>query len=275
MTKELQEVAILGLPFDGKSSYRRGAAAAPAAIREALASPSTNLATERGRDLGSESRFHLLDDVRLSEAPFDDIEAAVANHLASGARVISLGGDHSVTQPILRAFARFYDHIHVLHLDAHADLYEEFEGDRDSHACVLARVMEAGLAARLTQVGIRTLNPHQQRQAERYGVETVDMRAWPPAADWPRGQVFDGPVYLSLDLDVLDPAFAPGVSHPEPGGLSVRDVIAIVQNLEAPLIGADIVELNPSLDPAGLTARVAAKLLKEVAEQMLGDHRAE
>jgi arginase len=161
--------------------------------------------------------------------------------------------------------------IHVLHLDAHADLYDELEGDRTSHACVMARVMESGLAARMTQVGVRTLNPHQAQQAERYGVEIVDMRTWPPAAGWPRGKTFDGPVYLSLDLDVLDPAFAPGVSHPEPGGLSAREVIAIVQALEAPLIGADLVELNPSLDPAGLTARVAAKLLKEIAARMLAE----
>lgn len=267
MTSAASKVAVLGLPFDGKSSFRRGAAAAPAKILEAFSSPSTNRATECGLDLGSEPRLRLLGDLRLSETVFEDIETAVAELVESGTRVLALGGDHSVTYPILQAFGRSFERLTVLHLDAHADLYDEFEGDRTSHACVMARVMEDGLAERLIQVGVRTLNPPQRRQAERYGVEIVDMRAWGAGKAWPRA--FAGPVYLSLDLDVLDPAFAPGVSHPEPGGLTVREVISIIQGLEAPLVGADVVELNPSLDAAGSTARVAAKLLKEIAARML------
>ena len=121
------------------------------------------------------------------------------------------------------------------------------------------------MASRLIQVGIRTMNPHQQAQAERFGVEVIDMRAWQPGL-----QVnLHGPVYLTLDLDVLDPAFAPGVSHHEPGGLSTRDVIRLVQGLRAPIVGADIVELNPGRDPIGITAMAAAKLLKEIAGSML------
>lgn len=269
MTLARSNVAVLGLPFDGKSSFRRGAAAAPTKILEAFDSPSTNRATECGLDLGSEPRFRLLGDLRLSDAAFEDIETAVAELVEGGTRVLALGGDHSVTYPILRAVGRSFERLNVLHLDAHADLYDEFEGDRTSHACVMARVMEDGLAGRLTQIGIRTLNPPQRRQAERYGVEIVDLRAWGSGTGWPGATTFAGPVYLSLDLDVLDPAFAPGVSHPEPGGLSVRDVISIVQGLEAPLVGADVVELNPSRDAGGLTARVAAKLMKEIAARML------
>nr|NIV28320.1 agmatinase [Anaerolineae bacterium] len=150
-------------------------------------------------------------------------------------------------------------------LDAHPDLYDEIEGNRYSHGCPFARIMEESLVTRLVQVGIRTMNPHQRAQAERFGVEVHEMRDWRP------GTAFDfgGPVYLSLDLDVLDPAFAPGTSHHEPGGLSTREVLELIQNLRAPIVGADIVELNPKRDPLGITAMAAAKLLKEVVAGMV------
>ena len=102
---------------------------------------------------------------------------------------------------------------------AHPDLYEEFEGNRLSHACPFARIMEAGLAKRLVQVGIRTLNRHQREQAEKFGVDMIEMRSL-GAFDKLKA---DGPVYITFDTDVLDPAFAPGVSHREPGGISVRE----------------------------------------------------
>jgi arginase family enzyme len=125
--------------------------------------------------------------------------------------------------------------------------------------------MEERLASRLVQVGIRAMNGHQRTQADRYGVDVIDMRRW-QAGTRP---VTDGPVYLSIDLDGIDPAHAPGVSHREPGGLTVRDVIGVIQDLRGTLIGADIVEFNPSQDVGDLTARVAAKLVKEVAARML------
>lgn len=261
------DVAILGVPYDGKSSFRRGAAAAPAAIREALASPSTNRCTESGRDLDKEPRLRDLGDLDPSScAALEEIESAFSLLAATGARVIALGGDHSISYPILRGFAGSSGiEPTVCVLDAHPDLYDEFEGDRFSHACPFARIMEAGLARRLVQVGIRGANPEQRRQAERFGVETFDMRAW-GAGERPE---LDGPLYLSLDLDGLDPAFAPGVSHPEPGGLDTRGVLDWIQSLRGPVVGADIVELNPDLDPTEISARVAAKLLKEVADRIL------
>lgn len=271
-------VAVVGLPYDGGSPFLRGAAAAPAEIRDALRSTSSNMATESGRDLGRERRFQDLGDLDLADNgddAFREVEETVGEILDRGARVLSLGGDHSLAWPILRAYGRRFEGLHVLQLDAHPDLYDELDGSRTCNACPFVRVLEEGLVARLVQVGIRTMNPHQQRQAERFGVEVIPMALWyrarrpeevlatirrsdPPAA-----------LYLSLDLDVIDPAGAPGVSHPEPGGASVRDVVALLQALDAPLVGADIVELNPRRDGAGLTARVAAKLLKEVAERML------
>ena len=152
----------------------------------------------------------------------------------------------------------------MLQIDAHGDLYSEFEGDRYSHACPFTRILEDGLIARLVQVGIRTLNAEQRDNAARFGVETIDMRAW-AAGSRPSIQ---GPVYFSIDMDGLDPAFAPGVSHREPGGLTVRDVLTLIQSISGPVLGADVVEFNPSQDPVGLTAPVCAKIVKELAAVM-------
>ena len=149
----------------------------------------------------------------------------------------------------------------ILHLDAHPDLYDAFEGDCVSHACPFARILEERLATRLVQVGIRAMTGHQRDQAARFKVEIIDMRAWAGGSCL----ILQGPVYLSLDLDALDPACAPGVSHPEPGGLTVRDALGLIQAAGDILVGADIVELNPLQDVMGLTSRVAAKCVKEIA----------
>ena len=260
-------IVLVGIPSDENSSFMQGAVLAPSRIREALRSGETNLSAEDGTDLGQESRWIDLGDLELGsgEVAFGQIEAAVADLLARDTRVQSLGGDHAITYPILRAFAARYHDLTVLHLDAHPDLYDQFEGSRISHACPFARVMEDGLVPRLVQVGIRTMNPHQRAQADRFGVEVIEMRHWRPGLDLSLG----GPLYVSIDLDVLDPAFVPGVSHHEPGGFSVRELLQLVQGLRVPVVGADIVELNPHRDAGGCTAMVAAKLLKEITAVML------
>lgn len=260
---------LIGLPYDASSSFLRGPAKAPPLIREALHSDVGNRWTEGARDLGVSGSLGDAGDLFL---PADGgaralIEAGIASLLSDGHRPIALGGDHSVTYPVLRALAASHPDLTIVHVDAHPDLYDEFEGDRHSHACPFARIMEDGLAARLVQVGIRTMNGHQRTQAERFGVEVIDMRAWE------RGErpATDCPTYLSLDLDGLDPAYAPGVSHPEPGGLSTRSVIGLIQQLRGTLVGADVVEYNPDRDPSGVTARVGAKMVKEIADRMLCD----
>jgi agmatinase len=259
-------VVVQGVCFDANSSFKRGAAGGPTAIREALFCGSANLCAECGFDLGASSRWQDAADLKpVSGADMlTRVEQRVLQLLGHEARVLCLGGDHSITFPILRAYGHRYPGINILHLDAHPDLYDELAGNRYSHACPFARIMEEGLAGRLVQVGIRTMNRHQRRQARRFGVEVVEMSAW---HDRFRPH-FDGPVYLSIDLDVLDPAFAPGVSHHEPGGLSTRDVIGLLQRIDAPVVGAHIVEYNPDRDIAGMTAMVAAKLLKEVVSLM-------
>jgi arginase len=264
-------VALLGVAYDGSSSYRRGSANAPPLIREALWSEAGNSWSESGVDL----RAGVIDDDgdlvfgigESAERVRSMIEAAMSLIGASGRRPIVLGGDHSITYPLLRGFRPHHPRLSVLHLDAHPDLYDEFEGDRYSHACPFARIMEEGLADRLVQIGIRTMTGHQRDQARRFGVEVIEMKDWRDG----RRLTFDGPVYLSLDLDALEPGLAPGVSHREPGGLSVRQTIAIIQSIEAPLVGADLVEFNPDADPSGLTAAVCGKLVKEMAARMVGE----
>jgi agmatinase len=263
--------ALLGIPLDVNSSYLRGAAGAPAKIREAMECDASNKWSELGVDVGAAGAFSDAGDLRLSDSraaaqeDFAEIERAVNELLEKGAQPLSLGGDHSVTYPILKAFARRYRELTIVHFDAHPDLYEEFEGSRVSHACPFARIMEERLATRLVQIGIRTLNRHQRKQAEKFGVEIVPMFGLPA---YERVKI-RGPVYISFDVDVLDPAFAPGVSHREPGGMTVREAIAHLHAIEGPVVGADIVEYNPAQDVSGMTATVAAKILKEILGTML------
>ena len=260
-------VAILGLPWDRSSSYLTGPALAPPLIREAFRSDSANTWTEYGLDLGAEGVVHDAGDLDLATGadPWESITDGAARLFDDGYKPIFLGGDHSVTHPLVRAAARFHPGLSILHLDAHPDLYHDFQGDPRSHASPMARIMEEGLVQRLVQVGIRTAVGEQREQAQRFGVEMVEMK------DLGDGYLpsFSGPVYLSLDLDVLDPAFAPGVSHLEPGGMSTRRVLDLIHNFKSELIGADIVEYNPRRDINGLTAMVAAKLFKEIAARML------
>jgi agmatinase len=260
---------LIGLPYDASSSYLRGAADAPPVIRDALWSPSANSWTELGVDIGAEGVITDAGDLELARcSPADArraIEHAIARLLAIGARPVALGGDHSVTYPILRAVRPHAPRLTIVHFDAHPDLYDAFEGDPYSHACPFARVMQEGLADRLVQVGIRAMNGHQRAQAQRFGVEVVEMRHLTDAFR----VVSDTPLYVSIDVDALDPAFAPGVSHREPGGLTVRQLLSLVQSLGAPVVAADLVELNPRNDPSGVSAMAAAKILRELLGVML------
>jgi agmatinase len=254
-------ITIQGINWDEKSSYQQGPAKAPALIRKALYSGSMNLSSELGVEMEA---IGLTDAGDFPITDYFSIEEITAKHLAGGSKVFTLGGDHSITYQIIKAHAAHYPKLDILQIDAHSDLYDEFEGDKYSHACPFARVMESGLAVRLVQVGIRTMNPHQAGQAERFGVEVHEMRS----LDLKAIKRFENPLYLTLDIDGIDPAFAPGVSHHEPGGLSSREVISLIQNLDANIVGADIVEYNPDRDYQGMTAFLAAKLMKEILGRM-------
>ncbi len=261
-------IGLLGIPFDSYSSHLSGAAQAPELIRRALWSPATNLWAENGVNVGDEQLIFDAGDIDLSseQDPFDRIEQILENIIQHHLVPVCLGGDHSVTIPVVRALKRGLAPFHILHFDAHPDLYESFQNNRYSHACPFARIMEDGLTDRLVQVGVRTINEHQQNQAERFSVEQITMDKL--SADTVLS--FDAPLYISLDIDALDPAFAPGVSHPEPGGLSTRLLLQLLHNLKAPaIVGVDIVEYNPGQDINNITAVVCAKLLKELVAKII------
>jgi len=266
MTPEIRKppapVALLGIPWDRHSLHARGPAGAPLEIRKALAVDSGNWINSRFQDLRDPALM-----IDAGDVGFDDeagesvcVSRAVTALLDRGHPVLSLGGDHAATYPIVRAYSARHSGMAIVHIDAHPDLHDSFQGDPLSHASPFARIMERGLSPRLMQIGIRASDDHQRRQAARFGVETFG----PDEVGEAIARLPAGPVYLSIDLDGLDPAFAPGVNHPEPGGLTVREVLAVIAALPGPIIGADIVELSPPRDVNGLTAHVCAKFVKEL-----------
>jgi arginase len=260
-------IATVGIPFDEFSSFLHGPEKAPPLIREAYHSDSSNYFTESGIDLKNHNGWRDAGDLHLpsGKEAISAIEAGISELLIGNDKILSLGGDHSITYPIVKSISKKYDKFNILHLDAHPDLYDQFEGNKFSHACPFARIMEEGLASRLVQVGIRTMNTHQREQANRFGVEVLEMKNWQVVHQIK----FNGPVYISLDMDAIDPAFAPGVSHHEPGGFTSRELISILQNLDENVIGADLVEFNPARDVGGITAMLAARLFKELLDVLL------
>lgn len=244
----------------------RGPALAPTAIREAFHSDSANYFTESGTDLKDHKGWKDSGDIVFGkDDPHDTIVRAVTKHLSAVSQMFLFGGDHSVTYPIIKGFASKYRDLTIVHIDAHPDLYQDFDGNPHSHASPFARIMENGLAKRLIQVGIRTMNTHNREQARKYGVEVIEMKDWHDSMTIN----IEGPAYLSFDLDAIDPGFAPGLSHHEPGGFTTRQAISIIQKLEPKFVGADIVELNPTRDINGVTGMLAAKLFKEMLDLLL------
>jgi arginase len=264
-------VSILGVPFDAYSSYLRGAAQAPKRIREALFSESASLHTELGVNLAASGNLVDAGDLQLGSTPedFAKIEPGATALLQKGTPVLFLGGDHSITFPLVKACHQTFPDLSVIHFDAHPDLYPEYEGNRYSHACPFARIMENHLARGLVQIGIRCMNSIQRAQANHYGVEVHEIKDGIPGVGGKPAVRAEGPVYLSFDIDVLDPAFVPGISHWEPGGMTVREAVSCLHALRARVVAADIVEFNPVRDNSGRTAMVCAKLLKEIAGKML------
>lgn len=260
-------IRLFGLPTDINSSFERGAAGGAAAIRAALASPRGNLASECGLEMYRDVALSDDGDLPLIEnTPHDDalIRRHVAQIQAASEVPLALGGDHSVTFPLVQAAALHFGPINILHFDAHPDLYDDFEGNPRSHASPFARLCEAGHVGQLVQVGIRTMTRHCQEQADRFGVDVLPMAGFTPDLV----PILAGPLYVSIDLDGIDPSEAPGVAHPEPGGLRVRELLASLHRQTAPIVGADIVEHHPGRDIGGVTAIVGAKLVRELAARI-------
>lgn len=274
---------LLGVPLGHNSSFLQGPAFAPPRIREAIWCGSTNSATEKGKELKDprvlmdvgdvpvqEMRDCGIDDERLMKTVSDSVKCVMEE---PSLKPLVLGGDHSISYPVVRAVSEHLGGpVDILHLDAHPDIYHAFEGNKYSHASSFARIMEGGHARRLLQVGIRSITKEGREQGKRFGVEQYEMHSFTKDREFLEnlklGEGVKG-VYVSIDVDCLDPAFAPGVSHIEPGGLSFRDVMNIVQNLQGDIVAADVVEFNPQRDTVdGMTAMVAAKLVRELTARI-------
>ncbi|XP_074263180.1 arginase 1, mitochondrial [Silene latifolia] len=275
--------SLLGVPLGHNSSFLQGPAFAPPRIREAIWCGSTNSTTEEGKELKDprvltdvgdvpiqEIRDCGVEDERLMNIICESVKLVMAEEPL---RPLVLGGDHSISYPVVRAVSeKLGGPVDILHLDAHPDIYDAFEGNKYSHASSFARIMEGGFARRLLQVGIRSINKEGREQGQKFGVEQFEMRTYSKDRDFLEnlklGEGVKG-VYISIDVDCLDPAFSPGVSHIEPGGLSFRDVLNILHNLQGDIVAADVVEFNPQRDTVdGMTAMVAAKLVRELAAKM-------
>ena len=258
-------IHLIGLPTDVHSSYLRGPARAPAANPRAAG----QRAWQCRQRTGQRDRRWRSELVDRGDLPHDRGTRRRSDHHRRRDRGAARrrDPDRAGRRPFgelprcSSAIAAAHGPVDILHFDAHPDLYDDYGGDPRSHASPFARIMEDGLARRLVQVGIRTLNRHCRAQAERFGVEIIEARHFRPGCV-PK---FEGPLYISIDMDGFDPSCAPGVSHLEPGGLTARDVTDVLLSIETPIAGADVVELNPDRDINGMTAILAAKMVKELA----------
>jgi agmatinase len=272
------EVAILGAPFDGGTTFRTGARFGPAAIREA------SLLLRPYSEALDIAPFASVQVVDAGDAPANPIEVesghraiqeAARGVTSEGGRVIGLGGDHSVSLPLIRAAATEYGPVSLVQLDAHSDTWDSYFGFRYTHGTVFRRCAEEGIIdpGSSVQIGLRGSLYAAGDLAENaaLGFATVHARELDElgvkgALDLLSTRV-RSPVYVSVDIDVLDPAFAPGTGTPESGGLSSRELLAIVRglsDLRLQVAGGDVVEVSPSYDPSGVTSLAAANVAYEL-----------
>ncbi|MCE5343165.1 MAG: agmatinase [Eubacteriales bacterium] len=264
------DIVLFGAPFDGTTSFRPGARFGPSAMRnESFGMETYSPYCER--DL-TEMRICDVGDLEL---PFGNTEAALsliqrrtAEIYAAGKRPVLLGGEHLVTLGALRAALQVYPDLCILHLDAHTDLRDDYLGEPLSHACVLRRIWELTGDGRIFQFGIRSGTREEFAFADSHmALHRFDLSGWAETLQ----TLGDRPVYLTLDLDVLDPAFLPGTGTPEAGGVSFMALLtAILQLHKIRLIGCDIVELAPHYDVSGASTAAACKITREILLQMKG-----
>ncbi|MEO6918063.1 MAG: agmatinase [Collimonas sp.] len=271
------DACFVGVPFDLGTSNRSGARFGPRQIRtESVLLRPYNMATRaapfdalRVADLGDVAinPYNLLDSVRLIENAYDSI-------VASGCRPISLGGDHTIALPILRALHRKYGKIGLIHVDAHADVNDTMFGEKIAHGTPFRRAVEEGLldCRRVAQIGLRgtgyTAEDFDWCRDQGFKVVQVEdcwNQSLTPLMEEVRARVSGGPVYLSFDIDGIDPAYAPGTGTPEIAGLTVPQALEIIRGAWGlDIVGADLVEVSPPYDPLGTTALLAANLAYEM-----------
>ncbi len=271
------DVAVVGVPFDIGTSNRPGARFGPRGIRgESVLLRPYNMATRaapfdslRIDDTGdvASSPYDLLAAVEAIEAHFDEL-------LGHGVVTATMGGDHTVVLPILKAMAERHGPVGLVHVDAHTDINDTMFGSKITHGTPFRRAVEAGVldCDRVVQIGVRGTGYEADDfdWPRRQGFRVVQAeecwhRSLEPLMDEVRDQVGGGPVYLSFDIDGLDPAFAPGTGTPEVGGLTVPQALEVIRGCRGlELVGCDVVEVAPIYDTSGTTSLVGANLLYEM-----------
>lgn len=275
-TAEGLDACFVGIPFDLGTSNRTGARFGPRHVRaESVLLRPYNMATRAApfdslqvADIGdiAINSYNLPDSIRRIEEAYDDI-------LAHGCTPISLGGDHTVTLPILRAIAKKHGPVALVHVDAHADVNDTMFGEKIAHGTPFRRAVEEGLlqCEYVTQIGLRGTGYEAddfdwcRRQGFRVvQVEECWNKSLAPLIQEITRRIGDRPVYLSFDVDGIDPAYAPGTGTPEVGGLTVAQGLEIIRGMRGlNIVGADVVEVAPAYDNAGLTSLLAANLAFE------------
>jgi len=255
---------LVGVPFDGTSTFRPGSRFAPNSIREASYGIES-YSPYQDKDL-KDARFFDIGDIPVAYSNIDinfrTIESVVFKLLIKGKKVITMGGEHLITYPIIKAYKRKFKELVVIHIDAHSDLANTFRGESFSHATVMRRVAEIVGFENLYQLGIRSLLKEDKVLPRRN--ENMCLFNLEKAKEYLK-KANDRPIYLSLDLDVLDPSVLPGTGTPEPGGISFKELlefILILKNYR--IVGADIVELSPHYDSSGVSSITAATILREL-----------
>jgi agmatinase len=275
------DIALVGVPFDAGTSYRPGARFGPAAVRQGsrLLRP-----YNPAQDALPFALAQVVDAGDIACSPFDieeavaQIEAGADALLERGGRLVAVGGDHTVALPLLRATARRHGPLALVHFDAHLDTWDTYFGQRYTHGTPFRRAWEEGLLRRdqTVHVGLRgplysgaDLEDDAGMGFAQVTTDDVARLGVAAVADQLLARVGDAPVYVSVDIDVLDPAHAPGTGTPEAGGLTSRELLALVRALEAAaVVGADIVEVSPAYDHAEITAIAAAHVLYELVTLM-------
>jgi agmatinase len=258
------KLVILGCPYDGSASFRPGARFGPSAIRKGSWGIETYSPYLR-KDLTRLS-IHDMGDLELplgeKKKSLDLIQKAIRKILSKNKFPILLGGDHLITLPILEETLKVYPNLHLLHLDAHTDLREDYLGETLSHSTVIRKVVDRLGKERLSQIGIRSGTEEEFKLAkEMKSIVALDKRSLGAMVNRLRNR----PVYITLDLDLFDPSLLPGVGTPEPGGLTFQEFISLLKVLK-PLhvIGFDIVELTPDYDPTQISSVTASVILREM-----------
>ena len=261
---EESKIVILGCPYDGSASFRSGARFGPSEIRKASWGIET-YSPYFQKDL-SQFSIHDMGDLELPQGEKKGslglIREAIRRILSKKKFPILLGGDHLITLPIVEEVLKVYPSLHLLQIDAHADLREDYLGDTLSHSTVMKRVVDLVGEGRLFQVGIRSGIEEEFRLARRMkSIVSMDQGSLKSMMKRLRNK----PVYFSLDLDVIDPSLLPGVGTPEPGGLTFLRFLSLLKEIQ-PLrvIGFDMVELTPDYDPTRISSITASVILREM-----------